>query len=132
MKHYVNSWLMLDLLACLPFEYFMLPFSSNYQEYIRYVRLFRLFKFSRVYELFQLVKKQSDFPSSLLVFVKLALMFILSAHFMACIYIFIGMREAERDEPSRFDGQSMFGDMLNRDFITLKPATEMAPLELYW
>ena len=26
----------------------------------------------------------------------------------------------------------MFGDMLNRDFITLKPASEMAPIELYW
>lgn len=26
----------------------------------------------------------------------------------------------------------MFGDLLNRNFITLKPASEMGKLELYW
>ena len=54
MHHYVNSWLILDLLACLPFEYFMLPFSEGYMQYTRYVRLFRLFKFGRIYELIKL------------------------------------------------------------------------------
>ena len=48
---------------------------------------------------------------------------------MACTYIFIGMRQ---DDTDRFDGQTMFGDMLNRNFITLKPAKEMAEIELYW
>ena len=56
MRHYVNSWLILDLLSCLPFEYFMLPFSANYMLYIRYVRLFRLCKLSRIYELIRLVQ----------------------------------------------------------------------------
>ena len=55
MHHYVNSWLILDLLACLPFEYFMLPFSENYMQYTRYVRFFRLFKFGRIYELIKLI-----------------------------------------------------------------------------
>jgi len=55
-------------------------------------------------------------------------MFILSAHFLACIYIYIGMQEKDG---GRYDGQTMFGDLLNRNFITLKPAMEMAPLELY-
>jgi len=55
MHHYVNSWLILDLLACIPFEYFMLPLSSSYINYIRYVRLFRLFKWGRMYELIKLV-----------------------------------------------------------------------------
>lgn len=102
MYHYVNSWLILDLLACLPFEYFMLPFAGGYMQYIRYVRLFRLFKFGRIYELIRLVQTQSDFPSWLFVFIKLFLMFILSAHFMACIYIFIGSKEDGKQ--SRFDG----------------------------
>ena len=26
----------------------------------------------------------------------------------------------------------MFGDMLNRDFITLEPASKMSEIELYW
>ena len=56
-------------------------------------------------------------------------MFIFGAHFMSCIYIFIGSREDGQD--SRFDGQTLFGDMLNRDFITLQPASEMSKLELY-
>ena len=49
---------------------------------------------------------------------------------MACTYIFIGFREV--DQNSRFDGQTLFGDMINRNFITLRPATEMSKMELYW
>ena len=102
MHHYVNSWLILDILACLPIEYIMLSFSSpSLSDYTRYLRLLRLLKFGRFYELSRLIQTQSDFPSAIFVFVKLFFVFVLSAHFMSCIYIFIGMRSSNED---RFDG----------------------------
>lgn len=102
MKNYVNSWLILDIIACLPIEYIMLPFSSaEIIEYSRYMRLLRLFKYGRFYELARLIETQSDFPSSIFVFIKLFVVFILVTHFMSCTYIFIGMSSTEAD---RFDG----------------------------
>ena len=60
---------------------------------------------------------------------------------MATAYIFIGRREA--GHTNRFDGQTMFGDVTGRVFITptedtedrdfkyLPPALEMSKIELY-
>lgn len=57
LRYYVNSWLIMDLLAAIPFEYFILPFTSVVSlDFIRYVRLFRLFKTARFIELMKLVK----------------------------------------------------------------------------
>ena len=30
MKYYINNWLVIDLIACIPFEYFLYPFSDGY------------------------------------------------------------------------------------------------------
>ena len=57
LRYYVNSWLIMDLLAAIPFEYFILPFTSLVSlDFIHYVRLFRLFKTARFIELLKLVK----------------------------------------------------------------------------
>ena len=57
LHYYINSWLITDIFACLPFEYFIHPFVPNVSiDLIRYVRLFRLFKFARFVELMRLVK----------------------------------------------------------------------------
>ena len=92
------------------------------------MRLFRLFKCARFVELLALVNYQSDFPAAILIFKKLVLMFILAAHTMACIYIYIGKRS---DDEDRFDGQYLFGDLNNRNFVTLPKASEMSKMELY-
>ena len=131
LHYYVNSWLIMDLLACIPFEYFIHPFTPHVSiDLIRYVRLFRLFKTARFIELMRLIKIQSDFSGPIFKFMQLFAVFALAAHMMACTYIFIGYREVGRNR--RFDGQTLFSDMLNRDFITLKPAVEMGKMELYW
>ena len=56
LQQYVNSWLILDVLSCLPIEYIMMPFSSQQLlDYTRYLRLLRLLKFGRFYELTRLI-----------------------------------------------------------------------------
>ena len=94
LRYYVNSWLIADLLACIPFEYFIHPFTSDVSiDLIRYVRLFRLFKSARFIELMRLIKIQSDFSGPIFKFMQLFGVFAVAAHAMACTYIFIGVRE---------------------------------------
>lgn len=112
MKHYVHNRLMLDLLACIPFEYFMLPvaeFSNSFESIIRYIRLFRLLKMARIFEILEVVKYHSNIPAPLMTMVRMFLIYIVGAHFIACCYIFIGQREYDR--ATRYDGQSIFGDL---------------------
>ena len=53
---YVNSYLIFDIVACLPFEYFLLPFAQESIYLLRYLRLFRLLKVGRLYELLKLIR----------------------------------------------------------------------------
>jgi len=47
---------------------------------------------------------------------------------MACIFVLIGRHSTKTD---RFDGQTLFTDVNNRNFITLEPLSEMSPFTLY-
>lgn len=87
---YVNSYLIFDILACLPFEYFLLPFATESMYLLRYLRLFRLLKVGRLHELIKLIRFQSNFPNWLLMFMQLVAVFLIAAHSMACTYILIG------------------------------------------
>ena len=87
---YVNSYLIFDILACIPFEYFLLPFAQESMYLLRYLRLFRLLKVGRLYELLKLMRIQSNFPNWLLIFIQLVAVFMVAAHSMACTYILIG------------------------------------------
>lgn len=64
------------------------------------------------------------FTISLLFFV-----FILLAHYSATIYVYIGKREYGAS--NRFDGQTMYADVLNRDFVNLPEIITMTPFEQY-
>ena len=47
-----------------------------------------------------------------------------------CIFYFIGKYEVKRHD--RFDGQCLFRDLINRNFLSLSPVLEMSLLERYW
>jgi len=57
--------------------------------------------------------------------------YISGAHLMACGYVFIANREAARAEPTRFDGQYFYQNLLNRKFVTLPPILEMPTWDRY-
>jgi len=80
-----------------------------------------LFKIYRVVELIRIVRHHSNVKVPLFTISLLFLLFALLAHYMACIYVFIGKREVHRDD--RFDGKTMFEDVTNRDFVNLPPPT---------
>lgn len=142
-SYYINNLLIYDIMAAIPFDYLLLPFSSFglSSSLLRQLRILKFFKTKRTIEGIYILKKHSDIPISLITFVMFFVIYIILAHFMATAYIFIGIREVGKQ--SRFDGQSMFEDITSRNFITpeegivdkdfeyLTPAIEMSKSELY-
>ena len=132
-----------DILASIPFDYVLQPFESYglSKSLQRVVKLFKFLKIMRIVETITIVKKHSNISSALIQFALMFVIYQILAHFMATSYIFIGRREAPYT--NRFDGQTMFGDVTGRSFITpvkehpdrdfkfLKPTGEMDKVELY-
>ena len=46
-KFYINNWLLIDLIACLPLDFLLTPLNID-PVIIRYVMLIRLLKFKRI------------------------------------------------------------------------------------
>ena len=121
-KAYLDQRFLLDLIAILPFDYFAMPFGISLQ--VRaFLRLTRFAKLYRIAEMISQIKQRSKISIPLFTIFLLSLLFVLLSHLMACIYIFIGKREVYQQ--SRFDGQSMFEDLLNRNFIVEEPVSNM-------
>jgi hypothetical protein len=57
------------------------------------------------------------------------ILFIIISHVMGCIYFYIGRQEVYKGR--RYDKQSLFENTLDRDFLNLKPVTEMPIIEQY-
>uniref|UniRef100_A0A3P8U654 Voltage-gated delayed rectifier potassium channel KCNH4 n=1 Tax=Amphiprion percula TaxID=161767 RepID=A0A3P8U654_AMPPE len=86
--HYVTTWLFVDLIAALPFD-LLYAFNVSYfgVHLLKTVRLLRLLR------LLQKLERYSQY--SAVVLTLLMSMFALLAHWMACVWYFIGRREIE-------------------------------------
>ena len=127
-----------DVLAGIPFEYLMLPLRAfgYIGKLTTYMRLLKFFKAARIFETVTIVKRHSNISNAFITFARMFGLYGILAHFMATSYIFIGRQEV--GQARRFDGQTMFGDVTgrifmtptqaieNRDFPYLGPAEEMS------
>lgn len=109
-------------------DYIFFIFGVNH-DIRHFFRLLRLFKTYRSIELIKTIRAHSNIKVPLFTIGILFSLFILFAHFMASIYIFIGKREVGHTR--RFDHKTMFDDVTNRDFVNLPPVTELPPFDLY-
>ena len=113
-KSYLDKYALLDFMAIMPVDYICKPFGVSIT--IRsFTRLLRLLKVARLIE--KQNRKRSKVNVPIFTIFLLAIMFVLCSHLMACTYIFIGRREDILG--SRYDGQSMFENLLARDFVNL-------------
>ncbi|XP_069580931.1 voltage-gated delayed rectifier potassium channel KCNH8 [Brachyistius frenatus] len=87
--HYVTTWLFVDLIAALPFD---LLYAFNVSVYFG-VHLLKTVRLLRLLRLLQKLERYSQY--SAVVLTLLMSMFALLAHWMACIWYFIGRREIE-------------------------------------
>ncbi|KAK2840329.1 hypothetical protein Q5P01_014069 [Channa striata] len=93
--HYVTTWLFVDLIAALPFD---LLYAFNVSVYFG-VHLLKTVRLLRLLRLLQKLERYSQY--SAVVLTLLMSMFALLAHWMACVWYFIGRREIEN--PSSWD-----------------------------
>uniref|UniRef100_A0A6Q2YD47 Voltage-gated delayed rectifier potassium channel KCNH4 n=1 Tax=Esox lucius TaxID=8010 RepID=A0A6Q2YD47_ESOLU len=94
--HYVTTWLFVDLIAALPFD---LLFAFNVSVYFG-VHLLKTVRLLRLLRLLQKLERYSQY--SAVVLTLLMSMFALLAHWMACVWYFIGRREIE-NSPNAWD-----------------------------
>ncbi|XP_045563419.1 potassium voltage-gated channel subfamily H member 8 [Salmo salar] len=94
--HYVTTWLFVDLIAALPFD---LLYAFNVSVYFG-VHLLKTVRLLRLLRLLQKLERYSQY--SAVVLTLLMSMFALLAHWMACIWYFIGRREIE-NSPNSWD-----------------------------
>uniref|UniRef100_A0AAR2IK44 Voltage-gated delayed rectifier potassium channel KCNH4 n=1 Tax=Pygocentrus nattereri TaxID=42514 RepID=A0AAR2IK44_PYGNA len=95
--HYVTTWLFVDLIAALPFDLLhafnvSVTFGVHLLKTVRLLRLLRLL---------QKLERYSQY--SAVVLTLLMSMFALLAHWMACVWYFIGRREIENNSPGSWD-----------------------------
>uniref|UniRef100_A0A8C7WUS9 Potassium voltage-gated channel, subfamily H (eag-related), member 3 n=1 Tax=Oryzias sinensis TaxID=183150 RepID=A0A8C7WUS9_9TELE len=95
--HYVTSWLFVDLMAALPFDLlYAFNISVNFGVHLlKTVRLLRLLR------LLQKLDRYSQY--SAVVLTLLMSTFALLAHWMACVWFFIGRSEIESKNPASWD-----------------------------
>uniref|UniRef100_A0A3Q1J5R2 Voltage-gated delayed rectifier potassium channel KCNH4 n=1 Tax=Anabas testudineus TaxID=64144 RepID=A0A3Q1J5R2_ANATE len=95
--HYVTSWLSVDLIAALPFDLlYAFNISVNFGVHLlKTVRLLRLLR------LLQKLDRYSQY--SAVVLTLLMSTFALLAHWMACVWYFIGRSEIESNSPASWD-----------------------------
>ncbi|XP_040057891.2 voltage-gated delayed rectifier potassium channel KCNH8 [Gasterosteus aculeatus] len=93
--HYVTTWLFVDLIAALPFD---LLYAFNISVYFG-VHLLKTVRLLRLLRLLQKLERYSQY--SAVVLTLLMSMFALLAHWMACVWYFIGRKEME--SPASWD-----------------------------
>uniref|UniRef100_A0A3P8ZCH2 Potassium voltage-gated channel, subfamily H (eag-related), member 3 n=1 Tax=Esox lucius TaxID=8010 RepID=A0A3P8ZCH2_ESOLU len=87
--HYATSWLFVDLIAALPFD---LLYAFNISVYFG-VHLLKTVRLLRLLRLLQKLERYSQY--SAVVLTLLMSTFALLAHWMACVWYFIGRKEIE-------------------------------------
>ncbi|KAK6482966.1 potassium voltage-gated channel subfamily H member 8 [Huso huso] len=95
--HYATTWLFVDLIAALPFD---LLYAFNVSVYFG-VHLLKTVRLLRLLRLLQKLERYSQYSSVVLTL--LMLMFALLAHWMACIWFFIGQKELDLHDPGTWD-----------------------------
>ncbi|XP_028663354.1 potassium voltage-gated channel subfamily H member 8 [Erpetoichthys calabaricus] len=95
--HYATTWLFVDLIAALPFD---LLYAFNVSVYFG-VHLLKTVRLLRLLRLLQKLERYSQY--SAVVLTLLMSMFALLAHWMACIWYFIGQKEIELNNPGTWD-----------------------------
>uniref|UniRef100_A0A8C8FAC8 Voltage-gated delayed rectifier potassium channel KCNH4 n=1 Tax=Oncorhynchus tshawytscha TaxID=74940 RepID=A0A8C8FAC8_ONCTS len=118
--HYVTTWLFVDLIAALPFD---LLYAFNVSVYFG-VHLLKTVRLLRLLRLLQKLERYSQY--SAVVLTLLMSMFALLAHWMACVWYFIGRREIENKEELPESWLHELGKRLGTPYF-LSPLATLAP-----
>jgi len=128
LSFYIETFLLTDVLATIPFEYMLLAFKVD-DVWRRWIRVLRLLKLIRVNEIVQITKFHANINLDLFMIFRLFVFYPTAAHVFACVYVYICNREVYQDR--RFDGNEMYENINVRNFLDLPPIPEMDHFSRY-
>ncbi|KAF5888946.1 potassium voltage-gated channel subfamily H member 8, partial [Clarias magur] len=121
--HYMTTWLVIDLVAALPFD---LLYSFS----VSVVSVVHLLKTVRLLRLLRLLQKMDRYSQhSAVVLTLLMSMFALLAHWMACIWYVIGKKEMDSNGHTTWDIGWLheLGKRLELPYATVNGSTKRGP-----
>ncbi|KAM9434651.1 voltage-gated delayed rectifier potassium channel KCNH8 [Clarias gariepinus] len=121
--HYMTTWLVIDLVAALPFD---LLYSFS----VSVVSVVHLLKTVRLLRLLRLLQKMDRYSQhSAVVLTLLMSMFALLAHWMACIWYIIGKKEMDSNGHTTWDIGWLheLGKRLEIPYTTVNGSTKRGP-----
>ena len=83
----------------------------------------------KLVELEQILENYSNIRIELLRVIKLCGIFGILCHFFACGFMFIGVREVNKNH--RFDGKTLFTDIIDRNYVSYAPLSTWSKWDLY-
>ena len=116
---YYRKYLIWEVLAVLPLDYLLWALARAGRlspDYAAWARVLRLIKFWRFRESVALTVRLSSWKLAQWTIVKLVFFYAVISHLMGCLYYLVG--RVEHDLQQRYDGQTMFADINNRDFVS--------------
>lgn len=125
---YMDTRFFLDLVSIIPVDYVLLIFGAN-QQVIAFSRALRLIKMYKYADYIRTWRKHSNVKIALFTMFLMFILFIIISHLMGCAFFYVGRHEYGHSR--RYDGQTMFANTLDRDFLNLQPVVEMSILEQY-
>lgn len=127
-KHYLNSWLILDCFVVIPFAH-LVGQTSDVLQNINWARAFRLLKFGRLLELFRIFEVHTNVKNAFYSIFKLFLVFGLMSHLTACGFAYLGARGYKSQK--RFDGGNLFNWTESRTFILPFKMSDLSKWQIY-
>lgn len=128
MIDYIDTRFFPDLLAVLPIDYFLLLFGVD-QQTVAFVRALRLVKLYKPLDYIRTWRRHSNVKIALFTLFLMFILFVIISHVMGCMLFYVGRHEVGQNR--RYDGQTLFENTIERDFLTLKPVVEMSIIEQY-
>lgn len=89
-NHYLNDWMLLDIVATFPVCYFLMLSPSIDAKYAAWARLPRLLKIARLNETIEIFKWNSDVRIEVYRLLQMFLLYGLTGHVFACGFRIIG------------------------------------------
>jgi hypothetical protein len=128
LSHYSQTWLVVDLIGCMPVQY--IGYSSNYSSLARLPRVFKLFRITKLIRIFKTFKERTSHSRHFMHFFQISIgverliwmmfMFLLLIHLVACLWAVIGNLGEEEKNWIFIGGYTDYGSW------------ELYVVSLYW
>ena len=86
-KHYASTWLVVDLLSAIPFDFLLPSVSQAHRKTIKFLKYFRLPKLLRLARLLRVIRKRAKYYGVMIIL----LTFLILWHSLSCLWVLLAL-----------------------------------------